>query len=194
MPGPFGIGDLGPEAYAFADFLRGRRPEFVAGLAPGPTATAIRLTPAIQHLPATPFSVSPEQLIADSLREGDVGDLLSLHLNKSILPQSRNLRSRSCSGRLPVSNACLSFTSCFRGFLRAGAYWLDDYSLFRALKDAHGGGAWNEWDPALVSETPGPWQLRRENSENKSRRKSFISFFFRQWFALKAIAIGVASS
>ena len=39
-----------------------------------------------------------------------------------------------------------TFQSEFEAFVRQQSYWLDDYALFRALKDERGGAAWTEWD------------------------------------------------
>ena len=70
----------------------------------------------------------------------------------------------------------------------ANVRWLDDYALFRALKDAHGGVAWNEWEPALVRRDAAALGARsRATSTSEIEAQKFYQFlFFRQWFALKA--------
>ena len=67
--------------------------------------------------------------------------------------------------------------SAFETFAQQQAHWLEDYALFRALKDAHGGVAWNEWEPALVRRTPAALERARERAaEKKSKRTCFTSF------------------
>jgi 4-alpha-glucanotransferase len=76
--------------------------------------------------------------------------------------------------------------SAFETFAQRYADWLDDYALFRALKDAHGGVAWNEWEPALVRHTPAALVRAREQLQDEVEAQMFYQFlFFRQWFALK---------
>jgi 4-alpha-glucanotransferase len=66
--------------------------------------------------------------------------------------------------------------SAFETFSQKQAHWLEDYARFRALKDAHGGVAWNEWEAE-------PQEPLREEVE----AHMFYQFlFFRQWTALKS--------
>ncbi len=77
--------------------------------------------------------------------------------------------------------------TAFEDFRRRNLSWLDDYALFRALKDAHGGVAWNEWDPACVRREPAALANAAEKFRDQIEAQKFYQFlFFRQWFALKA--------
>ena len=49
-------------------------------------------------------------------------------------------------------------TEDFQGFVREQEEWLKDYALFMALKDAHGGSAWNDWEPELALREPAALQ------------------------------------
>jgi len=77
--------------------------------------------------------------------------------------------------------------SAFETFAQQQAHWLEDYALFRALKDAHGGVAWNEWEAALVRRTPSALERVQEQLREEVEAQMFYQFlFFRQWTALKS--------
>lgn len=65
--------------------------------------------------------------------------------------------------------------------------WLDDYALFRALKDTHGGVAWNEWERALVRRDSAALETAKKDLAEQIEAQKFYQFlFYRQWFGLKA--------
>jgi 4-alpha-glucanotransferase len=75
----------------------------------------------------------------------------------------------------------------FAEFCRQNVSWLDDYALFRALKDEHGGVAWNEWEPEVVRREPAALETAKQKLGDQIKAQKFYQFlFFRQWFALKA--------
>jgi 4-alpha-glucanotransferase len=75
----------------------------------------------------------------------------------------------------------------FETFTQRSADWLEDYALFRALKDAHGGLPWNEWEPTLVRRDPLALAKAREELREEIEAQKFYQFlFFRQWFDLKS--------
>ncbi|MDX6288420.1 MAG: 4-alpha-glucanotransferase, partial [Blastocatellia bacterium] len=77
--------------------------------------------------------------------------------------------------------------TAFQEFSRRNAGWLEDYALFRALKDQQGGIAWHQWDGALVRRERGAIQsARAELSEQIEAQKFYQFLFFRQWFDLKS--------
>jgi 4-alpha-glucanotransferase len=74
----------------------------------------------------------------------------------------------------------------FEAFNQRSTEWLPDYALFRALKDAHEGSAWNEWGPELVRREATALAQAREELQDEIEAQKFYQFlFFRQWFALK---------
>jgi 4-alpha-glucanotransferase len=67
--------------------------------------------------------------------------------------------------------------------------WLDDFALYMALKEAHGGGDWREWPEPLVKRWPGALVDARSTHAEAIERHRFRQFmFFRQWGALKSYA------
>ena len=77
----------------------------------------------------------------------------------------------------------------FADFCREQSAWLDDYALFRALKNIYNGKAWNQWQPELARRNAASLEMLRSQSffsEDIEAQKFFQFLFFRQWFALKA--------
>ena len=190
LPGPFGIGDLGPEAYAFADFLETAGQSLWQVLPLGPTGYGDSPYACYSAFAGNTLLVSPEQLVADGLLTKE--DLA----NSSAFPKERvdfeavHLYKDSILHKVFASfrrDADPKLRNAFAEFCRRHVSWLDDYALFRALKDARGGVAWNEWEPALVRRDPAAFEVaRKELSEQIEAQKVYQFLFFRQWFALKA--------
>ncbi|HXF63720.1 MAG TPA: 4-alpha-glucanotransferase, partial [Caldilineaceae bacterium] len=77
----------------------------------------------------------------------------------------------------------------FAAFCAAEADWLDDFALFMALKDAHGGAPWNQWEMPLRSRQPEALaQAQRELAPAVHNHKFNQWLFYRQWQRLKAYA------
>ncbi|MGI9067874.1 MAG: 4-alpha-glucanotransferase, partial [Pyrinomonadaceae bacterium] len=137
--------------------------------------------------------ISPDQLVADGLLSPSdlpaevsaLGERVNFErahqVKDDLLRQAyQNYKRDSDPGDNALRNA-------FEAFTRESANWLDDYALFRALKDAHGGIAWNEWEPALRSREDAALGRSREQLHEEIEAQKFYQFLFsRQWFALKA--------
>ncbi|HEY8186502.1 MAG TPA: 4-alpha-glucanotransferase [Pyrinomonadaceae bacterium] len=189
LPGPYGIGDLGPEAFAFVDFLEAAGQSLWQVLPLGPTGYGDSPYACYSAFAGNTLLISPEQLVADGLITKDDltantefsdqrVDFESVHKYKdSILRQAFASFRRNSDPKL--SNA-------FAEFCRRHDSWLDDYALFRALKDAHGGVAWNDWEPSLVRRDANALEAAKNQLKEQIEAQKFYQFlFFRQWFALK---------
>jgi 4-alpha-glucanotransferase len=189
LPGPFGIGDLGPRAYAFADFLQSSGQSLWQVLPLGPTGYGDSPYACYSAFAGNTLLISPEQLVTEGL------------LNRSELPsplaggneevdfaQAHGLKAdllRKAYERYKRTTDT-GLRSAFETFAQKYTAWLEDYALFRALKDAHDGIAWNKWEPALVRRTPAALARAREQLRDEVEAHMFYQFlFFRQWFALK---------
>src|SRR5690606_26969464 len=77
----------------------------------------------------------------------------------------------------------------YDAFCAAEAEWLDDFALFMALKDAHGGAPWNQWEMPLRSRQPDAVaQARKEHAAAIHAHKFNQWLFYRQWQRLKDYA------
>ena len=74
----------------------------------------------------------------------------------------------------------------FRAFCRKNASWLDNYALFMAAKEAHGGAPWTDWESGLRRRDEiETGRFEKEHSRLVDRQKAVQFLFFRQWEALR---------
>jgi 4-alpha-glucanotransferase len=189
LPGPFGVGDLGSEAYRFADFLAASAQSLWQMLPLGPTGYGDSPYAGYSAFAGNTLLISPEQLVVEGLlsKEDLVAaspasvtgvDFTQVHQSKTALLQKayRQYRQSTDTG----------LRSAFEAFCERSKSWLDDYALFRALKDAHNGRAWSEWEPAQARSEPLALAGAREAlGETIEAHKFFQFLFFKQWFELK---------
>lgn len=190
LPGPFGIGDLGPQAYAFADFLVASGQRLWQVLPLGPTGYGDSPYACYSAFAGNTLLISPEKLVDDKLLveedlkglatgEGERVDFEAVHSSKDSLLHTAFSRFRQ--------NADSSLRIDFEEFCRRNLSWLGDYALFRSLKDVHGGVAWNKWDASYVRREPAALASAAEKLKDEIEAQKFYQFLFsRQWFALKA--------
>ena len=190
LPGPFGVGDLGPHAYAFADFLVASNQSLWQVLPLGPTGYGDSPYACYSAFAGNTLLVSPEKLIEDKLLlpedltakptfEQERVNFETVHKFKDSILRQAFARFKE-SGNPSLRNA-------FEEFRRRNLSWLDDYALFRVLKDAYGGVAWNDWDAAYVRRDPSALSSAVEEFSDQVEAQKFYQFlFFRQWFALKS--------
>ncbi len=189
LPGRFGIGDMGKEAFKFVDFLKETGQHFWQILPLGPTSFGNSPYQCLSVFAGNPLLISLEQLEKEGLL--DSNDLKGIPL----FPE-QNVDFESVSNyKLPLlkksfeifeKQAAQSEKDKFNQFCRENASWLDDFALFSALKEAFGAKAWNVWPTAIKKreqDTLNLW-LRKEESEIRLHQYEQYQFF-KQWSALK---------
>ncbi|HEX8200414.1 MAG TPA: 4-alpha-glucanotransferase, partial [Isosphaeraceae bacterium] len=135
LPGPFGIGDLGPSAEAFVDALAETGQGWWQMLPLGPTGAGNSPYQSLSSYAGNPLLISPELLAADGLLSpADWRDDPALPEDRvdyeAVVRAKRRLLGLAYE-RFGAGDAA------FAAFRVANAPWLDDYALYRALKEAH---------------------------------------------------------
>jgi len=190
LPGRFGIGDLGPQAYAFVDFLEASGQSLWQMLPLGPTGYGDSPYACYSAFAGNTLLISPDRLVEDGLlrKEDLVGvpesadgrvDFEAVHRFKELvmLDAFTSFKQRSDQ----------DLHAAFQEFCRRNTAWLSDYALFRALKDAQGGVAWNEWDGSMVRREPDAILVAQNELAEQIEAQKFYQFlFFRQWLDLKS--------
>ncbi len=189
LPGPFGIGDFGPEAYRFADFLAASSQSLWQVLPLGPTGYGDSPYACYSAFAGNTLLISPEQLVREGLlTESDLEHEFPLSAERvefeSVHRFKEELLRRAYECYRQTTDTRLR--SAFETFVQVSATWLDDYAVFRALKDAHDGKAWNEWEPSLVRREAPALARAREHLVSEVEAQKFYQFlFFKQWSELK---------
>jgi 4-alpha-glucanotransferase len=192
LPGPNGIGDLGPEAYRWIDFLAGTGCGFWQVLPLGPTGYGDSPYQGFSAFAGNPYLVSPDRLLASGLLEpADLDDRPSFpddHVDfGAAIPWKLQLLDRAFDRfRADPAPAMIDDLDAFAA---AAASWLDDFSFFMALKADHGGGLWTGWPLPLVRREPDAIAAARRDLATEIQRHRFRQYlFFRQWTRLRSYA------
>ncbi len=189
LPNHFGIGDLGPEAYRFADFLRDTGQSYWQILPLTLTDTAHGNSPysSISAFAGNELFISPELLFS--------GGLISRQtLSRARIPSKGRVdyAAVTAARRAVLEEAYENFPAGgadggFAGFEKQNAYWLEDYALFRSMKIVNEGLPWSRWPDADREREPGAVKSFREKYPEFIRKEKFKQFIFqRQWADLKS--------
>lgn len=195
LPGRFGIGDLGPAAYEFVDFLARSGQKIWQILPLGPTG--YEHSPYIMNFSAfagNPLLISLEALAEEGLLDSQA---LSPHRGNAAeeLPD-KHLDAVDFAQVVPLKTGYLQQAfeqfqpgSDYRQFCQAQSDWLDDYALFMALLEANDGQDWNQWESAIARREPAAIQAQTIALKPQIDYHKFTQFkFFEQWKALRAYA------
>jgi 4-alpha-glucanotransferase len=193
FPSRFGIGDLGPQAYRFLDFLARSAQRIWQILPLGPTGYGNSPYMCYSAMAGNPLLISLEGLRDDGLlTDEDLANFPELPLDPIDFDRVEQLK-------LPLlQKACANFKNRatpeqqeeFQKFCDRAAYWLDDYALFIALKNqVYNGANWNEWDEDLAGRNPQALAIWRDKLKDEIFFRKYLQFeFFHQWSALKQYA------
>jgi 4-alpha-glucanotransferase len=186
LPSPYGIGDLGDEAFRFADLLADAGQSFWQILPLSPTSAVHGHSPysSFSAFAGNPLLISPEGLYRDGL-------LTRVEIEASpAFPQKRVDYGKAAAFKESLFN--LAFER-FRGrrkgwsdFCEQQASWLEDHALFVALKKELSQRTWQAWPPELRDRTPRRLNKTRKELAPAIAREKFLQYvFYRQWFSLK---------
>jgi 4-alpha-glucanotransferase len=185
LPGPHGIGELGPEATEFLDFLAQAGLGLWQVLPLGPTGYGDSPYQCFSAFAGNPLLVSLGRLRDEGLlspadlkkrpdfpeREVDFG---------AVIEWKAPLLARACAAF--EKKAAPARREAREAFVKGQAAWLDDFALFMALKRANGGAAWSSWDRALVNREEGALARARRDLAREVREVEFEQWlFFEQW-------------
>jgi 4-alpha-glucanotransferase len=157
LPSPYGIGDLGPAAFAWVDRLHDAGQMWWQALPLGPTGYGNSPYSSLSSLAADDLLVSPDLLIEDGLlmpSDCEAGRLLTTSKVdfEEVIPFKQRLLDRAWSNFDSATDPDLRVE--FERFCCEQARWLDDYALFRALKARLGGIRLLDWPEELLKRSP----------------------------------------
>lgn len=192
LPGPYGIGELGARARQFVDWLAAAGQRYWQVMPLGPTGYGDSPYQAFSAFAGNPYLIDLATLREEGLlHESDFTTIPSFSEDRVDFGLQYVWRNQML-GRAYAHYAAgdsADVRKAFEAFGREEAAWLDDYALFSALKDAHGGLPWNAWEPGTRDREPGALDTARASLAPAIERVKFVQFlFFRQWTALREYA------
>ena len=189
LPGAHGIGELGPEALRFVDFLHGAAQRLWQVLPLGPTGYGDSPYQCFSAFAGNPLLVSFDLLVEQGLlTAADVAgaSLPAGHVDYGAVLAYKLPRLETAYQR---ARARPEVMEVFEAFCREKAAWLDDYALYMAIKEAHDNVAWTDWESDIRSRRPRAVQRWRKEKAEAIRAREFAQYlFFTQWAAVKEAA------
>lgn len=192
LPGRYGIGSFNQAAYDWVDLLDRTRQTLWQVLPLGPTGYGDSPYQSFSSFAGNPYLISLEEVVQMGLIDQQTLD------QAPAFPHDRVDFGAIYRWKLPLLRAAAaSFADRatpdqaaeFAGFIADQAGWLDDFALFMALKDAHGGAPWNQWEMPLRSrQTAALAAARKEHAAAIHAHQFNQWLFYRQWLRLKGYA------
>jgi len=191
LPGSFGIGDLGPWARQWIDFLEDSKTGLWQVLPLGPTGYGDSPYQTFSSFAGNPFLISPDDLVReDLLHSNDIAGKPDFNVQAvdygQVIYWKLDLLGRSFL-RFQDSTGAIAVEA--EDFYNDNENWLDDYALFMALKEFHGGKPWSAWKAEYRDRHPAA--LEEFNAKNLfavERQKYYQFLFYKQWQALRDYA------
>jgi 4-alpha-glucanotransferase len=190
LPSPYGIGDLGPSAFSWIDRLQDAGQEWWQALPLGPTGYGNSPYQSLSSFAANGLLISPECLISDGLLKPNEGapdfpsDLVDYD---SVIPFKEKLLEAAWAKF--NSGERIDLRPAYEEFCATQGSWVDDYSLFRALKRHFGGSYYLEWPEDLIERKPAALAKARRDLRAEIDRFRFEQFLLlRQADQLKEYA------
>ena len=186
LPSPYGIGTLGAEAWKFADFLAAGGQSCWQILPVGPTSYGDSPYQSFSSFAGNPYFIDLDTLADQGLLERSEFASLNWgdnpeYVDYGLMYETRYPVLHKACDRLLAQNR-----PDFAAFCEEQKDWLEDYALFMALKDRHGGASWFTWPEALRLRRPAALKkVRTELAGEIAFWKAVQYLFFDQWNAWK---------
>src|SRR5438874_1053993 len=180
LPGNFGIGDLGDEAFNFVDFLVNAGQTYWQILPLAPTGMGNSPYSAYSAFAGNPSLISPERLVADGLISRDAlageekrGERVDFGYVYGWKPrvQHQAFENFQATANAPLKDQ-------FNLFCRTNSWWLDDYATFRVVKTSHDQKPWYEWAEPLKSRDETTLEKVRSQLAPEISAEKFLQYLF----------------
>ena len=189
LPSPYGIGTFGKEAYAFVDFLEAAGQTYWQVLPIGPTSYGDSPYQSFSAFSGNPYFIDLDTLIGQGLLSKNEAESCDWGNDPASVDYAKIYEQRFAILKLAFKRSSHQNTPEFARFCEENNFWLEDYSLYMAVKNHFGGKEWLAWPEDIRFYTD---QAVADYSAMLKNELAFWKFcqyeFFRQWFLLKQYA------
>ena len=189
LPGPYGMGTMGKNAYQFVDFLQSAGQSCWQILPLNPTGYGDSPYQSFSSWAGNPYLIDLDILVKEGLLKREELERISWETTPNRVdfglqytrryPILRTAHERFVPGEE------------YEVFCQENAFWLNNYALFMAIKDNLGGAPWLTWPEGLKTCRPEALEEQRQKLGKNLDFYRFLQYqFFRQWKALRRYANG----
>lgn len=191
LPGPYGIGDLGKEAYCFVDFLESAGQNLWQVLPMGPTGYGDSPYQCFSAFAGNPLLISLDLIKKEGyLTENDLKVFPDYDPHKIDFGSVINIKYALLREAFDNFSAKGNFIEKQqKQFCEDNSFWLDDYALFIACKNYHNGVTWTQWDKPIAFREPDAVIEWKEKLSGEIEFQKYLQYnFFKQWHEVKEYA------
>lgn len=187
LPSRRGIGTLGKAAYNFVDFLAAGGQSLWQMLPMGPTSIGDSPYQSFSSMAGNPYFIDLDLLVSGGLlKKEDVAGPWGSNPEKvdyGLMFKKRfDILAKAVKNQNKTEEKYIAFC-------RSNSYWLDDYAMFMAIKEAHGHVSFQEWPEGLRTRQPDALKQAEAMWGPRIEFWRCLQYlFFKQWKPLKAYA------
>lgn len=187
LPSKYGIGCFSKEAYQFIDRLKAAGQSYWQILPLGPTGYGDSPYQSFSTFAGNPYFIDLETLTGEGLLTAQECEYGCEEIREDKIDYEKIYKTRFQI--LEKAFSRFGENDEYRAFVSENQFWLEDYSLYMAIKDRNGGVSWNEWEEPLKNKES---QAIENAKAELSRQIAFYKFqqyeFDRQWKRLRSYA------
>jgi 4-alpha-glucanotransferase len=185
LPSRYGIGDLGPSAHRFVDFLSRTEQRIWQILPLGPVGYGASPYSSTSTFAGNPLFISPDRLVDDGWLSQETvegaPDFPAGRVDYDAVTRFKRQLLRSAFERFET-DASEDDVHRFDAFCTRNDTWLDDYALYATLKEVHDQSAWMDWpSPLALRDAEALDEARGEHARTVRKHKFWQYLFNRQW-------------
>ena len=189
LPSPYGIGTLGKEARRFVDFLVEGGQTYWQILPICPTSYGDSPYQSFSSFAGNPYFIDLELLCKSKLLTKEECESYQFGHSQRYVDYGMMYQARYDVLKKAYARFKKRIPSDFEAFCEEQAYWLDEYALFMAIKNANGGVSWMEWSDDIRFRKPAAMKKAKEECREDIAFYQMLQYlFFEQWKSLKAYA------
>jgi 4-alpha-glucanotransferase len=189
LPSPYGIGDLGPSAYAFADFLRQAGVNYWQMLPVTETTRQTHFSPysCCSAFAGNSLLISPQLLYRQGwLDKRQMDALPTLPADMPAFGRAAQLKNRLLNAAFERFESHSSTAVDYEAFCERHRHWLADYALYKVIQQRFPKKKWAQWPAPLRDRDKIALVAFQNEHRGAIAREYFIQYLFdRQFSALK---------